>query len=419
MQLNKNLINKGLLFPVAMWFLSRLLICIVMLLITPLITQQSQGSNIIFGWDVFYAFDSFHYEQIVTEGYKYSPATKEFTVAFFPLFPLLISGLTHLGIPFKIAGTLINNLAFLGALIFLFTWLNQHYNNSIARWTTAALAWFPMSLFGTVIYTEGLYLLCSIAALKAFENKQYIQTAIWGTLATATRPPGIALIPALLLVSIIERRDIKAYLASLATGLGLLFYSLYCQIQFNDAFIFLRAQKAWRPSLGLEFYSWLDSFLEVVIGPVNLKFGYLKDPLYITLFVLIVTLFSLLWYFRQQLGAVKVSYGFFVLILFLWLLAGDPLINLSTVFFGSFLLWYFREELNQITIIYGCCGLGLILAAGGTLSLGRIAYSIISLTIGLGVFSSRNPRLGYALMIFFSILLASFSVRFARNLWVA
>ncbi|HLO88118.1 MAG TPA: mannosyltransferase family protein [Nostocaceae cyanobacterium] len=419
MQLTKIFTDKNLLFPSAMWFFSRLVIGIAMLLIAPLLPHRSSDLGAIFGWDVFYAFDSFHYEQIVTEGYKYSPSTKEFTVAFFPLFPLLISGLTHLGIPFKIAGTLINNLAFLAALIILFNWLNQHYNNSIARWATATLAWFPMSLFGTVIYTEGLYLLFSIATLKAFENKQYTQTAIWGTLATATRPTGIALIPALALASFKERREVKAYIASLATGMGIFIYSLYCQIQFNDALIFIRAQKAWRPSLGLELYSWLDSLLEVVVGPVNLKFGYLKDPVYLVAFLSIVTLFYLLWYFRQQLGAVKVGYIFFALTLFLWLIAGDPLINLSTVLFGTFLLWYLRTELNSITMIYGCCGLGLIFAAGGTLSLGRIAYGIVSLSIALGVLLSRYPRLGYALLTFFGILLTSFSVRFAQNLWVA
>jgi Gpi18-like mannosyltransferase len=106
-------------------------------------------------------------------------------------------------------------------------------------------------------------------------------------------------------------------------------------------------------------------------------------------------------------------------VLFLWLLAGDQLINTAMVLGGGYLLWHLRTKLSLVTVIYGFCALGLILASGGTWSISRIAYGIVSLSIALGVLLERYPRWGYATMGFFTILLASFAVRFAQHLWIA
>nr|WP_144050895.1 hypothetical protein [Nostoc sp. PCC 7524] len=390
-----------------------------MLFIAPFLPAPSNGIAATVDWDVFYAFDSGYYEKIVTQGYGYSDITQDYSVVFFPLFPLIVKALTTVGLPFKIAGTLVNNAAFLGSLIVLFSWMNYRYGIEVARWVVAVLAWFPLSLFGTVIYTEGLYLLLSTATLKAFDQKKYGQTVLWGSMATATRPTGVALILGLLLVSFMERKEIKAYIASIASGTGLFLYSLYCQIKFGDFLAFVNAQKAWRPSLGFEWQSWLKIMMQVMIGQFNTKSSYIKDPWHPLLFLSIIVIAYLLWYFRQQLGVIKVDYGFFILILLAWLLAGDPLINISIVLGGSYLLWQLRSQLSSIILVYGCCGLGLIFASGGTLSMSRIAYGIVSLSIALGILLSHHYRWGYAAIGFFAILLITFSVRFAQNLWIA
>jgi Gpi18-like mannosyltransferase len=78
----------------------------------------------------------------------------------------------------------------LAALYFLYFWVKKQAGESAARWPTAVIAWCPLSLFAGVIYTEGLYLLLSTAALAAFDKQQYGWTAFWGAIATATRPTG-------------------------------------------------------------------------------------------------------------------------------------------------------------------------------------------------------------------------------------
>lgn len=410
---------NGFIFAGSMWLFSRLLITTAMLLIVPLFPAPPGGIKPAVGWEVFYWWDSVLYDQIATSGYEYINDGKGHNVAFFPLFPLVIRGVMTLGLPFKVAGVLVNNLAFLGALLVLYYWVEEQHGRSAARWATAVLAWCPLSLFGTVIYSEGLYLLLSTAALRAFDQQRYAFVTLWGALATAARPTGMALIPAFVIVAWRERRPARAYAAGIGAGIGLLLFSLYCAIHFGDPLAFIQAQRGWRPSLGFYWQGWLKMLMQISVGTTNWKYGSIKDPLHPLLFGIIVFLGYLLWRFRTKIGSVKVDYGFCALVLFLWLLAGDPLINTAMVLGGGCLLWLLRTQLTLVTVMYGFCALGLILASGGTWSLSRIAYGIVSLAIALGVLLAHHPRWGYATMAFFVILLASFTVRFAQHLWVA
>jgi len=194
-----NFIDHSLFFIMLIWLSSRALIAFTMLIIAPLFPVASNGVIATFSWDVFHAWDSVWYEKIVTNGYDFSSDVKQIhTVAFFPLFPLLCRLLMTIGLPFKIASFLVNNLAFLATLIILYFWVEELYGRSAARWIITTLAWCPYSIYGTVIYTEGLFLLCTTSALRTFEKKQYTWAAFWGALSTAIRVPGITLIPAFL-----------------------------------------------------------------------------------------------------------------------------------------------------------------------------------------------------------------------------
>ncbi|WP_016872447.1 mannosyltransferase family protein [Chlorogloeopsis fritschii PCC 9212] len=416
--LKKDLLKNDLIFPGAMWLGSRMVIWSAMLLIATLLGAPPGGKAATFGWDVFDAWDSIHYRSIATSGYEYMADGKGHNIAFFPLFPLIVRGVMSLGFPFEVAGTLVNNIAFIAALYCVYLWVKESHSIQAARWATAVLAWCPPSLFTAVIYTEGLYLLLSTMALRTFEEHQYSWTALCGAMATATRPTGIVLIPTFLIAAWKERRSPIAYSAALATSTGSLLFSVYCALEFDDPLAFIHAQRGWRATLGFDWLGWLKMLMQITVGTTNWNHGYLKNPLHPLLFAIIVALGYLLWRYRQQWGAAKVDYGFAILFLFLWILAGDPLINTVSVLGGAYLLWYLRKQLTLVTVIYGFCALGLILVSGGTWSLNRIAYGIVSLSIALGVLLSRQPRWGYLTMFFFAILLASFSVRFAQELWV-
>ena len=414
----KSLLTHDLLFPAIIWLCSRLLIWIAMLAIAPNLSAPPGGITPTLDWGVFDAWDSEKYRQIITSGYEYVNDGKGHNIAFFPLFPLIIRGLMSLGLPFEVAGTVISNVAFLAALYCIYFWVKQQHNQNGARWATIVMAWFPSSIFTAVIYTEGLYLFLSTATLYAFDSRRYGWTALCGALATATRPTGIVIIPALAIASWKQRRPPIAYMAALATAGGLILFSIFCAIKFGEPLAFINAQKGWRPSFGFDWQGWWKMLMQITIGSVNWKHGGIKDPLPPILFIIIAAIGYCLWYFRKSLGAVKRDYSFGALVLLFWIVAGDPLINTVTILGGTYLLWHLRHKLTPANFMYGCLGIGLLLASGGTISLSRLTYGITSLSVALGLLLSENLRWAYQTLFFFTILLVAFSLRFAQNQWV-
>ncbi|MEG4587450.1 mannosyltransferase family protein [Microcoleus sp. MOSTC5] len=356
--------RDGLIFVSSMWFLSRSVIAIGMQVIAPLVCQNPpvynwpplgfvSGFLPTSGWELFSHWDGKWYVQIANLGYSYADDGQHHSVAFYPLFPLLMRGLTTLGMQVELAGVLINSLAFLGALVLVYFWVEERYDAGAARRTTAVLAWCPFSLFCTVIYTEGLFLFLTASALRAFERGEYIWAALWGALTTATRGPGVALIPTFLLTAWREKRPPLAYAAGFASAIGFFSFSLYCAIRFGDALAFVYVQKAWVQPTWLEI---------------------LKD------------------FFSFRLQAVS---------------------KVAMIFGGGYLLWYLRKRLSITVLCFGFCSLALLINSGALQSVHRYAYGIVSLSIGLGLVLSSQPRWGYAVMTLFATFLLYMAVKFA------
>ena len=366
--------KKGWLYILAMWLFSRLTIIVAMQVITPLIftnpvnpewTPHDFPLDYVPGfipkpsWELFSHWDGKWYHSIATKGYEYVNDGDEHSIAFFPLFPLVIRGVMTLGLPFEIAGTLVNNLAFLGAMAILYFWVEEQYGTNAARWAIALMAWCPYSLFGTVIYTEGLFLLLTTACLWTFHRHHYGWSAIWGAMATATRVPGICLLPALLFVAWKERRPLIAYVAALGVSGGLLLFSLYCYLQFGDALAFVHAQVGWEET------SWLEILTDAVST-----------------------------------------------------LDRDSILTLLTLIGVPYLFWRLRTRMPLGATTFGFCVMGLLLAAGATDSFYRFTYGIASLFLGSGILIARHPRWGYGIIGLFVPLLILDAVDFASWAWV-
>ncbi len=84
------------------------------------------------GWVLFSHWDGKWYTQIATLGYSYADDGQQHSVAFYPLFPLLLRGMLTLGMRANAAGVLINSFAFLGALVIVYFWVEQRYDISHA-----------------------------------------------------------------------------------------------------------------------------------------------------------------------------------------------------------------------------------------------------------------------------------------------
>jgi Gpi18-like mannosyltransferase len=413
----KNHWLSSFLFVFFLWFTSRLLIVISMQLIAPLMvfnpvsfetpsldTLQVKNFVPYPGWELFTHWDGEHYRNIVTKGYTYGIlASKQYNVVFFPLYPLLVKILVSIGIPFDIAGTVLSNIVFLFALWILYRWLETTHSQSIARWTTAVMAWLPMSLFCSLTYTESFFLLFTTLALSSFENHRYYRAALWGMLATATRPPGFVLIPALLLFSWLERRSLAAYLSTVTMSGGILAHSIFCWIQFNQPFAFILAQSGWQQP------SWIKIFKDTMIPLIKAQ-----PSLHYSISIAIIAgiIGILMVYFpRWRYSLTGVSIVPFLLHSVSWLQMLTPILSVS-------LLWSFRHKINRMLLIYGWMLLAFLLWSGARSSTHRYIYTIIPISLALGMLFSKYPESGYVALLSFAALLYWYTIKFAWWEWV-
>ena len=87
--------------------------------------------------------------------------------------------------------------------------------------------------------------------------------------------------------------------------------------------------------------------------------------------------------------------------------------KVAMIFGGGYLLWYLRKRLSITVLCFGFCSLALLIDSGALQSVHRYAYGIVSLSIGLGLVLSSQPRWGYAVMTLFATFLLYMAVKFA------
>ncbi len=240
----------------------------------PIIVVGEKQSALITMWS---QWDTNHYRNVVLKGYQFDAVLNTqpgnwSEVAFFPLYPLLISALLPAINDFATTGLLVSNLCFLFALMLLYRliYLELADHPTVQR-TLVYTAIFPTAVFYNAVYTEGTFLLASVAAFYFARRRMWGLAGISGAAASATRFIGILLYGVLLLewaracgwtlASSLHRetwqrlgagfrQNWKGFLLIQIALMGLLGYMLFLYVQFKDPLGFLHAQAAWdRPDL--------------------------------------------------------------------------------------------------------------------------------------------------------------------------
>ena len=148
----------------------------------------SFSGYLINGW--FYR-DSQWFLSIVNDGYTYHGAGRVSSVAFFPVYPLLIKSLQlAMGLAPDLGAILIANLAFLGALIYMRQLAEHEFGPSVARRAVFYMAIFPTAFFSFAPYSESLFLMCSIASLYYMRTGRWWLAGLFGGLGCGTRVLG-------------------------------------------------------------------------------------------------------------------------------------------------------------------------------------------------------------------------------------
>jgi hypothetical protein len=194
-------------------------------------------------------WDTGFYASIAEEGYRYQGVPLP-SVAFFPLYPLLMRALGALVGDALVAGLIISNAALLLAAILLYRLADESWGEGVAGRTTWYFLIFPAAFFGTAVYSESLFLLAAIGAFYSARRGWWEMAALLGIAASLTRFMGLILAPVLLAEWWMQRREGRegvrlAPLAAAAVPLGVVAYAAYLDRAFGDPLAFVHGASAW------------------------------------------------------------------------------------------------------------------------------------------------------------------------------
>jgi hypothetical protein len=207
-------------------------------------------SDLLFG--TFAEWDSGWYVAIAEHGYESRQST-----AYFPLYPLLVRGVSVVTGSTVVSGVLISLLAAGVAAVVIAELARPLLGARGARDSVLLVALYPAAFVFTSVYTDGLFLALSAGAFLAASRQRPWLAGVLGGLAVSTRLLGLALVPALLLLLWPRARSPRELLrplplVALPAALGA--YALYLDRHFGDWNVFGEAQREfWQrhtPTLG-------------------------------------------------------------------------------------------------------------------------------------------------------------------------
>jgi hypothetical protein len=224
-------------------------------------------------FEVFAAWNSGWYWDIATHGY-YFRADGQSSIAFFPLYPMLMRALA---MPFGggdgavwIAGMVIALTSCAFALVTIHRFTEEIFGSrDIARRTVTCVVVFPWSLFLTRVYAESLFLLMSVLAISRAWDGRWWRAGIWGALATLARPNGILIGLPLALLAMRDRPSVgqlaSRWIAMVLIPVALIGYSLYVYTLTGDPLSWMSAQEHWGYSLGHSPLQQLQRLVDAIL----------------------------------------------------------------------------------------------------------------------------------------------------------
>jgi hypothetical protein len=163
-------------------------------------------------------WDAIHYLGIAQHGYANATST-----AFYPLYPMLVRTLAYV-VRSDVAAGVVISLAALGvALVLLHRLTALELGQRAADATVALVAFAPLSLFFSAVYTESLFLALSVGSIYAARRGRWRLACGLGGLAAATRVTGVGLAVPLLFMYVKDRRGLDRgllWLAAVPIGLA-------------------------------------------------------------------------------------------------------------------------------------------------------------------------------------------------------
>lgn len=147
------------------------------------------------GWS---QFDGPEYQKIAENGYSYTFGQRS-NIVWFPGYPNLLRLAERPIGDYLIAGIVVSLLAGAWAVVVYWRWLDQKGlagRGRLLAFLVLALYPYGWYLYG-VVHSDSLFLALLVSAFLLAERKHLVAAGVVAAAATATRPTGMALIPAM------------------------------------------------------------------------------------------------------------------------------------------------------------------------------------------------------------------------------
>jgi hypothetical protein len=235
----------------------------------PLVRALYSGDG---GWYV--AVASLGYEHHLT--YVSPGVAGQMRIAFFPLLPLLIRGVTDVTwLGGFAAGLLITAVASLFAAAGIYALVTRYAGHATALATVALWATMPTAFFQSMIYSEAVYTALGAWALYALLESRWLTAGGLTVAAGLTRPAAVALVAvvcAACTVAVVRNRGRwRAAAGLLVAPCGLAGYLLWVGVRLHnlDAWFISQRAAGWQSS-----FDFGRQTLRVVSGIAALRLGW-------------------------------------------------------------------------------------------------------------------------------------------------
>ncbi len=326
-------------------------------------------------------WDAANYTRIAQFGYQ-----QPNDYAFFPLFPLLIAGISLLlgSWSYFFVGFLISNGALLGVLFLLYIFAKEAAGDDVARKTVLYLCIFPTAFFFFTAYNESLFLLLVLGAFLAMRRHRWWLAGLLGFFATLTRSAGILLMLPYLYELWEERENVRTILLRILHGLlplsliplGMIVYSVYCWKTIGSPLLFIGVQSGFGRHLS---WPW-QGLWQGVTACITQPFGSANQV--------------------HLLLDLSATIGFIILAVLGW----RRLRRSYSIWLGILLLYILLDPAMDKPDIL--------------LSNQRFVLEMFPAFITLGILGTQHPRVHQTLLVLFPTLLATLSILFILNRWL-
>jgi Mannosyltransferase (PIG-V) len=136
-------------------------------------------------------WDSWWYLTIAQHGYDHNLMR----TAFFPLYPMVVSGVGLIVRSDLVAGVIVSVVSFAVALALIYRLTALEFGStSRARLTVMLIAFCPISFFFSAVYSESLFLALSVGAIFEARMGRWATAGLLGALGAAERNSGVMLV---------------------------------------------------------------------------------------------------------------------------------------------------------------------------------------------------------------------------------